>query len=150
MIHSSNHLSSNDPFDLGRFIRSQEDVYATVLTELRSGRKRTHWMWFIFPQLDGLGFSPISKHFALKNLEEAQHYLNHPLLGARLVECANIVDVSQGYSIADIFGYPDNLKFMSSMTLFAALPNAQPLFGRLLDKYFHGERDLKTLELLRR
>jgi uncharacterized protein (DUF1810 family) len=150
MINENAYFSSNDPFDLGRFIRAQEDVYATVLTELWSGRKRTHWMWFIFPQLEGLGFSPISKHFALKNLEEAQHYFNHPVLGARLVECSNIVDALQGYALADIFGYPDNLKFMSSMTLFAAVPNADPLFCRLLDKYFHGERDLKTCELLRR
>jgi uncharacterized protein (DUF1810 family) len=139
----------NDPFDLNRFLVAQERVYGSVLAELRGGRKRTHWMWFIFPQIDGLGFTPTSKHYAIKSIEEARAYLDHPVLGQRLMECAAEVLSVEGRSASAIFGYPDDMKLNSSMTLFASVakdPNS--LFVCVLDKYFEGERDSRTLRIL--
>ncbi len=148
MIIGNDTNGNTGTFDLGRFISAQESVYGRVLQELKSGRKRTHWMWYIFPQVDGLGYSAISKHYAIKSVEEARAYLNHPVLGARLSECANAVLASEGRSASDIFGYPDDLKLKSSMTLFASIAGPDSIFGRVLDKYFHGERDARTLLLL--
>jgi uncharacterized protein (DUF1810 family) len=134
--------------DLSRFITAQEPIYAHVLAELRSGQKRTHWMWFIFPQIAGLGFSSTSKFYAIKDLEEARQYLNHPVLGKRLVECAEIVLGIEGRTISEIFGYPDDLKLKSSMTLFAIATRKNPVFTQVLAKYYRGERDLRTLQQL--
>jgi len=138
----------DDPFDLGRFTEAQKSVYTDVLEELRSGRKRTHWMWFIFPQIDGLGFSPTARRYAIKSVEEAKRYLEHPVLGKRLVECAETVHAVQGLSASDIFGYPDYLKLKSSMTLFAHVSDPGSVFERVLGKYYRGERDDKTLRIL--
>lgn len=133
---------SNDPYNLNRFLQAQEHVYSNVLTELQSGHKTTHWMWFIFPQIEGLGQSATARFYAIKSLDEASHYLNHPVLGARLVECSEIVLGIQDRSITDIFGWPDDLKLKSSMTLFSCVANSNPVFGKVLDRYFQGERDL--------
>jgi uncharacterized protein (DUF1810 family) len=136
--------------DLERFAVAQADVYAAVCRELASGRKTSHWMWFVFPQLAGLGMSPTSQRFALASLAEAQDYLRHPLLGPRLEECTGLVNAVQGRTVHQIFGYPDDLKFRSSMTLFAeASGHAEP-FETALRRYFNGEPDPRTLELLRR
>jgi uncharacterized protein (DUF1810 family) len=138
----------NDPFDLGRFLSAQKPVYDRVLSEIRSGRKRTHWMWFIFPQLDGLGFSSTARHYAIKSIDEAEAYLNHPLLGPRLRECADAVLAVEGRSASEIFGYPDDLKLKSCATLFACVSNSGSEFERILEKYYDGQRDAKTLVLL--
>jgi len=140
--------NNNDPFDLNRFLTAQETVYRTALAELKNGRKRSHWMWYIFPQLDGLAKSATSKRYAIKSIEEARQYLNHPVLGARLAECAEAVLAVEGRSISEIMGYPDDLKLKSSMTLFASLPEATAAFAGILDKYFQGERDVNTLNIL--
>jgi uncharacterized protein (DUF1810 family) len=141
-------MNTNDPFGLGRFLDAQEPVYEHVLAELRRGQKRTHWMWFIFPQIDGLGFSATTKYYAIKNIEEARYYLDHPILGARLLECAEAVLAVEGRSISEIFGYPDDLKLKSAMTLFSCVPDSPSVFDKVLGKYFRGERDVKTLALL--
>jgi uncharacterized protein (DUF1810 family) len=135
--------------DLTRFIDAQNPVYDDLVTELRSGRKRTHWMWFIFPQLAGLGHSAMSRHFAIHDLADAERYLTHPILGARLVECARILLQLEGRTAHDIFGSPDDVKLRSSMTLFAAVRNAPGVFADVLQKYFGAARDARTLELLR-
>ena len=140
--------TSTDPFDLNRFISAQEGVYNGVLSELKAGHKRTHWMWYIFPQIDGLAYSSMSKHYAIKSLAEAQSYLDHPVLGKRLRECAETILALEGRSASEIFGSPDDLKLKSSLTLFASVPDAEPIFAAALDKYYHGERDSKTLKLL--
>jgi len=141
-------INASDTFDLSRFTSAQESIYDSVLAELRNGRKRTHWMWYIFPQIDGLGRSTTSKHYAIKSLEEARQYLNHPVLGKRLLECAEAVFTIEGRSISEIFGYPDNLKLKSSMTLFACVAAPYSVFARILDKYFNGEQDALTFQLL--
>lgn len=135
--------------DLERFARAQGLVYDAALTELRAGRKRSHWMWFIFPQIAGLGRSEMAQHYAVASLDEAAAYLAHPVLGARLRECAALVLAIEGASAAEIFGHPDNMKFRSSMTLFAAVPGADPLFRQNLDKYFGGAPDAQTLSRLK-
>lgn len=147
MIEAGDILDSHDPFNLARFVSAQEGVYDSVLAELNNGRKRSHWMWYIFPQLKGLGKSTTSKYYAIKNREEALAYLNHPILGSRLIECANTVLAMKGRTASEIFGYPDDLKLKSSMTLFSSVAS-NPVFVRLLDKYFQGERDDRTLQLL--
>jgi len=139
----------NDPFNLKRFINAQEGAYSQVVVELRSGRKRTHWMWFIFPQISGLGHSEISKRFAIRTLEEAQHYLNHPILGKRLNECTEAVLGLSGKTVTDMFGYPDDMKFRSSMTLFAlASEDKDNLFVEALNEYFNGNCDTKTVKII--
>ncbi len=148
MTKASDTIDRDDPFDLSRFTKAQERIYDSVLPELRAGQKRTHWMWFIFPQIDGLAYSATSKHYAIKSIEEARQYLNHPVLGTRLLECAETVLAIEGRSISEIFGYPDDLKLKSSMTLFACVADPRSVFVRILDRYFHGERDPKTLHLL--
>jgi uncharacterized protein (DUF1810 family) len=137
-----------DPHDLSRFLKAQEGDYNQALLEIRSGRKRSHWMWYIFPQYDGLGFSSTSKRYAIKSVAEAQAYLGHPVLGPRLVECAEAVVRVAGRSASQIFGFPDDMKLRSCATLFAWVSPAGSVFERLLDKYFQGERDAKTLHLL--
>ncbi|MGZ8288925.1 MAG: DUF1810 domain-containing protein [Telluria sp.] len=138
-----------DQFNLGRFEQAQAPVYHTVLDELGSGRKRSHWMWFVFPQLAGLGHSSMAQRYAIASVDEAQAYLAHPVLGERLRECSALVLSVQGASVDDIFGHPDNMKFHSSMTLFAAVPGADPVFGQCLDKYFGGAPDALTLSRLK-
>jgi len=140
--------NSDDPRDLARFIEAQERVYPDVLDELRNGRKRSHWMWFIFPQLDGLGFSPTTKFYAIRDLDEARRYWRHPLLGARLSECSNLVLGVRDRTVSDIFGYPDDLKLRSCMTLFSCVAGPGSVFERVLDYCFDGRRDGRTLELL--
>ncbi len=140
--------NASDTIDLSRFTSAQESIYDSVLAELRNGRKRTHWMWYIFPQFDGLAHSTTSKYYAIKSLEEVRQYLNHPVLGKRLLECAEAVFTIEGRSISEIFGYPDNLKLKSSMTLFACVAAPCSVFARILDKYFNGEQDALTLQLL--
>lgn len=138
----------NDPFNLNRFVGAQKAVYDDVLAELKGGRKRTHWMWFIFPQIDGLGQSPTSKHYAIKSEAEARQYLDHPVLGPRLIECAQAVMNIHTRSASEVFGFPDDMKLKSSMTLFAAITEPESVFARVLDSYFQGQRDDKTLKLL--
>jgi uncharacterized protein (DUF1810 family) len=148
MTKADDTIDHDYPFDLGRFTSAQERIYDRVLAELRIGQKRTHWMWYIFPQIDGLGHSTTAKHYAIKSIEEARQYLNHPVLGPRLVECAETVLNVEGRSISEIFGYPDDLKLKSCMTLFACIADPGSVFVRILDKYFRGERDVRTLDLL--
>jgi uncharacterized protein (DUF1810 family) len=137
-----------DPHDLGRFVRAQEGVYAQALAEIRSGRKRTHWMWFVFPQLDGLGSSPTARLYAIKTLDEARAYLDHPVLGHRLHECVEAALQVEGRSALEIFGFPDDLKLRSCATLFGSLLPPSSPFDRLLQKYFPDGPDAKTLQLL--
>jgi uncharacterized protein (DUF1810 family) len=139
-----------DPFDLSRFVEAQDKVYDRVRLELRNGRKRTHWMWFVFPQIDGLGHSSTTKYYSIKSSEEARRYLAHPVLGERLKECAETILALEGVSVSRIFGYPDDLKLKSSMTLFAAVAEPGSVFQQVLDKYFQGNRDERTLSLLAR
>ena len=138
----------NDPYHLQRFVDAQNPVFAQVCSELRAGRKRSHWIWFIFPQIRGLGDSPLAQEFAITSLEEAQAYLDHPILGARLRECCQLVNLVEGRSIEEIFGYPDDLKFRSSLTLFAHAASDNQIFKEALEKYFNGEDDPLTLERL--
>ena len=137
-----------DPHNLIRFTEAQEPVYSNVLSELKSGRKRTHWMWFIFPQIAGLGFSPTAQLYAIKSLDEARDYLKHPVLGKRLLECSELVLAVKDRSISDVFGYPDDLKLRSSMTLFSYVAEEDSVFDAVLERYFDGKRDARTLELL--
>jgi uncharacterized protein (DUF1810 family) len=141
-------VNPDDPYDLKRFLSAQEGVYERALAELKGGQKRTHWMWFIFPQIDGLAYSPTAKRYSIKSREEARQYLNHPVLGKRLLECTEAVVVLRGGSVSEIFGYPDDLKFASSMTLFEKIAGSGSVFSFALDRYCHGERDAKTLRLL--
>ncbi len=136
------------PFDLQRFLHAQSFVYEDVLAELRAGMKCTHWMWFIFPQIAGLGSSPTAVRFAISSREEAQVYLEHPVLGARLRQCTSLVNSIQGRTIEEIFGYPDDLKFRSCMTLFANVTPENQVFLLALEKYFDGEQDERTLQRL--
>ena len=138
----------DNTFDLNRFTNAQAGIYETALAELKNGQKRTHWMWYIFPQIDGLGRSKTAKYYAIKSMEEARQYLNHPVLGERVLECAEAILAIAGRTASEIFGYPDDLKLKSSMTLFASAATPGFVFVRVLDKYFHGERDVKTLRLL--
>jgi uncharacterized protein (DUF1810 family) len=129
-------------------VRAQAEDYERALAEIRSGRKRSHWMWYIFPQIDGLGFSSMSRRYAVKSLAEARAYLAHPVLGPRLVECAEAALSVEGRSASEIFGSPDDIKLKSSATLFANVSPPDSAFARLLDRYFLGERDDRTLQLL--
>jgi uncharacterized protein (DUF1810 family) len=138
----------DDRFQLQRFVDAQQPLYETVLGELRAGRKRSHWMWFIFPQIAGLGHSMMADKFALSSLHEATAYLAHPVLGVRLRECSALVAGIEGRSIAEIFGHPDDMKFRSSMTLFTQAAPEEPIFAACLRKYFAGEPDLQTLARL--
>ncbi len=148
MTRADDNAGESDPFDLNRFLAAQEDCYDDVLAELNAGQKRTHWMWFIFPQLDGLAFSAMSKRYAIRSLEEAQAYLDHPILGPRLLQCAQaVVDVEER-SAAEIFGSPDDLKLKSCATLFAAMSPPDSVFERILAKYYDNVPDDRTLQLV--
>ena len=140
----------SDPYDLSRFVRAQEDVYQQALAEIRSGRKRTHWMWFIFPQLDGLALSATSRRFSISGVQEARAYLEHPVLGPRLHECAEAIVAIEGRSASEILGSPDDLKLRSSATLFAAVLPPGSVFERLIAKYYDGVSDSRTTDLLGR
>lgn len=137
-----------DRFNLARFLDAQDGVYSTALAELRAGRKKTHWMWFIFPQLDGLGSSSMARRFAIRSLDEAKEYLNHPILGRRLVDCCRALLALRSTSATAIIGYPDDLKLRSSMTLFALVADGQPEFDAVLAKFFGGNKDANTLKFL--
>ena len=142
--------TSSDPFHLNRFTLAQEGVYDRALSELRNGRKMGHWMWYIFPQLDGLGYSETTRFYAIKSREEAVAYLKHPVLGPRLNACAKAILRHKRRSVSEIFGYPDDVKLRSSMTLFAAVSAPDSVFARMLDEFFNGYRDDKTHQLLER
>ena len=142
-------MGAADPFDLQRFVTAQAPVFALALEELKKGRKRTHWMWFVFPQLRGLGSSSMATFYGIGSLEEARAYLAHPLLGPRLVLCTETVLAVKGKSLREIFGSPDDMKFGSSMTLFArASDDDGVVFRRALDLYCRGRPDDRTLALL--
>jgi uncharacterized protein (DUF1810 family) len=134
--------------DLGRFLTAQESAYERALAEIKAGRKTSHWMWYIFPQFRGLGSSPTSAYFAIQSVEEARAYLAHPVLGARLIACAEAVMGVEGRSAMEIFGSPDDMKLKSSVTLFAAVAEKGSVFERVLERYFGGERDEKTVRLM--
>jgi uncharacterized protein (DUF1810 family) len=139
---------SNDPHDLERFVEAQDPVIEQVKKELRVGRKRSHWMWFVFPQVEGLGKSRTARRYAISSQQEADAYLAHPVLGSRLRECTGIVNGIEGRSANEIFGSPDDLKFRSSMTLFEAVADDPLPFSRALELYYDGDRDQMTLDFL--
>jgi uncharacterized protein (DUF1810 family) len=139
-----------DRDELDRFVRAQEGIYATALAEITAGRKRSHWMWFVFPQVAGLGSSETSRHFAIASVDEARAYLAHPVLGPRLLQCADTLLSVEGRTAQDIFGHMDAMKLRSSATLFAAVSPAGSPFHQLLDRYFGGEGDERTHQLIAR
>jgi uncharacterized protein (DUF1810 family) len=142
---------SHDRYALQRFVDAQDRVYDAVLNELRAGQKRSHWIWFVFPQVKGLGRSPTAQHYGISSLDEARAYLGHPVLGPRLRECTRLVAAIDGRSADDVFGWPDNLKVRSSMTLFARAtgdPDVQADFRAVLDKFYDGAEDSATVDLL--
>jgi len=146
---NSGDVVASGEFDLERFIRAQEGgVYEQALAEIRAGRKRTHWMWFVFPQLAGLGMSPTAQRFGIKGIGEAKAYLAHPLLGKRLEECMESAAAIEGLTAREAFGTPDDLKLRSSATLFAAAAPGGSVYEQVLKRFFGGEPDEKTLELL--
>ena len=138
----------NDKFSLSRFIEAQENVYDDVLGELKKGTKTGHWMWFIFPQISGLGYSELSRLYSISCINEAKAYVEHPTLGSRLLECVNLVMEVEEKSAEQIFGYPDNLKFRSCMTLFSHVCGASSIYKCALDRVFDGKPDPKTLKAM--
>lgn len=138
----------NDPYNLQRFVDSQNPVYERVRSELRAGSKRSHWMWFVFPQIAGLGHSTTAQHYAIASLDEARAYLAHAILGPRLRECTDLVNRVSGKTVEEIFGYPDDLKFRSSVTLFSLATSDNEVFRQALQKYFNDEADPLTVEIL--
>jgi uncharacterized protein (DUF1810 family) len=140
---------AGDPYDLNRFVQAQQSDYEQALSEVRSGQKRSHWMWYIFPQFDGLGSSATAQRYSIKSIAEAKAYLSHPVLGSRLIECAEAVLNVEQRSAYEIFGSPDNMKLKSCATLFASISPAGSVFEQLLDKFFQGEPDSRTLRLLK-
>jgi uncharacterized protein (DUF1810 family) len=138
----------DDPYDLQRFVEAQEPVIDRVQAELAQGRKRSHWMWFIFPQIAGLGFSAMAERYAIRSLDEARAYLAHPTLGPRMEACTKLVLAVDGRSASDIFGWPDDMKFRSSITLFARAAPDRTIFSEALRKYFEGEEDTETINRL--
>jgi uncharacterized protein (DUF1810 family) len=141
---------NDDPHDLARFVAAQAGSYTAALLELQAGRKASHWMWYVFPQAEALGHSAMSRRYAIRSLDEACAYLDHPLLGARLRECTHALLAHPQRSAREIMGTPDDLKLLSSMTLFAAVPGADPVFARVLDVFFAGGPDTRTLDWLGR
>ena len=137
-----------DQYDLNRFIEAQQNKYPDALNEIRNGKKETHWMWFVFPQISGLGFSEMSKIYAIKDLTEAQLYLQHPILGERLIRISKLLLSIRGKTALEIFGSPDHLKLKSSMTLFSSLQKTDMVFLQIIHQYFNGEKDIKTLSLI--
>lgn len=142
-------MTPGDPYDLQRFVEAQKDCIDDVLRELKGGRKRSHWMWFVFPQIKGLGLSSTARHFAIGSREEAAAYMNHPILGPRLRKCSELVTQVEGWSLREIFGSPDDLKFRSCMTLFAEVAADNQVFLDALGKYCGGQSDALTMERLR-
>jgi uncharacterized protein (DUF1810 family) len=142
-------LQNADPFTLQRFVDAQNSIYHQVLAELRRGQKESHWMWFVFPQIQGLGYSNMSRKYAISSREEAEAYLSHPILGQRLRECTDLVNQIEGSSIGEIFGYPDDLKFHSSVTLFSEVARDDSTLREALRKYFGGQTDQATMKVLR-
>jgi uncharacterized protein (DUF1810 family) len=140
--------SAGDPYDLKRFVQAQSTDYDRALLEIKRGKKRSHWMWYIFPQFEGLGFSATSRRYSIKSTEEAEEYLAHRVLGSRIEECAKAAMSVEGRSAHEIFGYPDDMKLRSCATLFACLSPSGSVFHQLLDKYFEGKQDPKTLRLI--
>ncbi|WP_122387680.1 DUF1810 domain-containing protein [Pseudomonas syringae group genomosp. 7] len=140
----------NDAYNLQRFVDAQQPVYPQVLMELEAGQKRSHWMWFVFPQVRGLGRSDMARHYAITDLDEARAYLQHPVLGPRLEQCAGIIAPQVERSARQIFSSPDDMKLHSSMTLFAIAAPERPVFQKVLDTFFGGERDAMTVKLLAR
>jgi uncharacterized protein (DUF1810 family) len=138
----------DDPYDLGRFVAAQRGIYENALEELRRGAKRSHWIWFIFPQVAGLGSSTMAVRYAIKSRAEAKAYLSHPILGSRLLECTNALLRVEGKTAEEVMGQPDDLKLRSSMTLFAATSDPDSPFHAVLDRYFSGNTDLRTIEYL--
>jgi uncharacterized protein (DUF1810 family) len=139
-----------DPFNLSRFVQAQDETYTQALSELKLGRKESHWMWYLFPQLDGLGSSPITKRYAIKSEDEARAYLKDPTLGPRLLECAEAILSVDGKSACEILGSPDDLKLKSCATLFAHVSPSGSVFEQILEKFYSGEPDPATLRLLTR
>lgn len=137
-----------DPYQLQRFVVAQEGIYEQALVELRRAKKRTHWIWYVFPQLDGLGSNPTARFYVIKSADEAKAYLLHPVLGPRLIECAEALLAITGKTATEILGFPDDLKLRSSATLFSAVSKPDSVFTRIIDQYFHGNPDPKTLDLL--
>jgi uncharacterized protein (DUF1810 family) len=148
MADKSVSSDTDDPHNLNRFVLAQEDDYAQALAEIRSGRKRSHWIWYIFPQFEGLGFSSMSRQYSIKSVAEAEGYLKHPTLGPRLRECCEAALSVEGRSAFEIFGSPDDMKLRSCATLFACASPPGSVFDRLLEKYFQGQRDDRTLRLM--
>jgi uncharacterized protein (DUF1810 family) len=136
--------------DLSRFLSVQQNIFAQVVKELRNGKKTSHWMWFIFPQIEGLGHSSTSKYYSIKNINEAKEYIDHPILGMRLLECCNIILKIDGKTASDIFGYPDDIKLRSSLTLFHSIAPEHKVFADVLKKYFASDQDEKTISILRK
>lgn len=134
--------------DLKRFLDAQENDFEIALSEIKTGKKQSHWMWYIFPQIAGLGFSYTSTLYAIKDLAEAEEYLNHPILGKRLIEISEALLEIEDKTAYQIFGSPDDLKLKSSMTLFSALENTNPVFQKVLDKYYDGAKDQRTLQII--
>jgi uncharacterized protein (DUF1810 family) len=147
-VMASGAPGSTDPYDLTRFVLGQEQNYRDALLEIHNGRKRSHWMWYIFPQFEGLGSSPTSRRYAIRSIAEARAYLDHPILGPRLLECAAAALGVTGRSAFEVFGSPDDIKLQSCATLFASVSPSGSVFERLLDRYFGGARDEKTMRLL--
>ncbi len=143
-------MNHNDPYNLQRFVEAQSRCYQSVCAELKAGRKLTHWMWFIFPQWKGLGYSSVATFYAISSRPEAAAFLAHPILGSRLMECTRLVNAVKGRPVDQIFGDPDNLKFRSSMTLFAEVAVENQVFLQALQKFFNGEPDQLTLTLMKR
>ena len=141
-------MNDNDPFELDRFVQAQAHDFEIALAEIADGRKRSHWMWYIFPQFTGLGFSAMSQRYAIRSAAEAQAYLNHPILGSRLMQCCEALLAINDRSAHEIFGSPDDMKLQSCATLFASITPADSVFARVLERYFSGRRDQKTLDLL--
>ncbi len=141
-------VRADDPFHLDRFVRAQEEDYHQAISEIRAGRKRSHWMWYIFPQFQGLGFSPTSQMYSIKSLDEARAYLQHPDLGPRLVRCFVTLLELEGKSAREIFGSPDNMKLRSCATLFAHVSPRGSVFEKVLEKYFGGVADDATVRLI--
>ena len=146
---SNNNTENSSDLNLNRFVAAQEKLYETVIAELKNGNKQTHWMWFIFPQIDGLGNSTYAKLYAIKSIEEAKAYLNHPLLGARLLECSQILLTIKNKSANDILGFPDYVKLQSCMTLFSLIFPLEKIFTEVLAKYYDSKKDNKTIEILK-
>ena len=147
-MSSLKNIHDDDIFNLRRFLGAQDSVYQNVLRELQNGQKRSHWIWFIFPQIKGLGRSSTSKFYSIKSKEEALAYLNHSVLGKRLLECTTIILAIENKSAAQIFGSPDDLKLKSSLTLFASISPANSVFHEALNRFFAGNLDGKTISLL--